>query len=210
MTYSPQQEISIFGLLRHGETLWNTQKKIQGSCDSPLTPNGIAETREWFKTLSNWDWDQIYASDLGRVQQTVAILNEDLQLPVYFDHRLREQDWGDWEGRTLLSIKRDHKRELNERVALGWEFSAPGGETRTSVRNRVFKTLRHIEKKTPCRKTLLVCHRGVINTVLYHLSGRRFMPEEDPLLQHNKLHLIACHKGVFKIHMLNITRQSTK
>lgn len=208
MTNSLPKKTSIFGLLRHGQTQWNALKKIQGSGDSPLTPKGITETRQWLKTLNGWKWDQIYASDLGRVRQTVAILNDMLQLPVYFDDRLREQNWGEWEGRTLSSIKKYHKKELNERIALGWEFSAPGGETRTSVCNRVFETLRHIEKKTPCRKTLIVCHRGVINTVLYHLNGRQFMPEEEPLIQHNKLHLIACDKGVFKIHMLNIPRQS--
>lgn len=202
------QEASIFGLLRHGETQWNTLKKIQGFCNSPLTPKGIAETRQWLTTLGDWEWDQIYASDLGRVRQTVAILNEELQLPVYFDERLREQNWGDWEGRTLSSITKDHKKELNERVALGWEFSAPGGETRTSVCNRVFETLGQIAKETPGKKTLIVCHRGVIMAVLYHLSGRRFMPEETPLVQYNKFHLIAWDKKLFKIHTLNISKQS--
>ncbi|MFT5700296.1 MAG: broad specificity phosphatase PhoE [Desulforhopalus sp.] len=206
-TASSYGDTSIFGLLRHGETEWNTQNKIQGFRDSPLTPKGISQTHQWAKALGQWEWDQIYASDLGRVRQTVAILNETLQLPTHFDKRLREQNWGDWEGLTLSSIKVNHKKELGERVALGWGFSAPGGETRTSVLDRVFRALRDIAKETPPKRTLIICHQGVIKTILYNLSGRQFLPDEDPLIQHNNFHLIGCNKELFKICELNIPRQ---
>lgn len=207
MTAIPTPTASIFGLLRHGETEWNTQKRIQGSCNSPLTPKGISQTKEWAHILHQWEWDQIYASDLGRVKQTVAILNESLQLPTYFDERLREQNWGEWEGLTIPSVKRDFKQELRRRVALGWEFSAPGGESRTSVLNRVFEALEQIVKEAPRKKTLIVCHQGVIKAILYHLSGREFLPEEDPLIQHNNFHLLSYDKNTFDILRLNIPRQ---
>ena len=209
MTTPSFSETSIFGLLRHGETEWNTQKKIQGFKNSPLTQNGIFQTKEWALTLQKLVWDQIYASDLGRVKQTVAILNEVLKLPTHFDKRLREQNWGDWEGLTIQSVKTDCKEELKKRVILGWNFSAPGGETRVSVLNRVLEILQHISKDHSGKKTLIVCHQGVIKAILYHLSNRQFLPEEDPLIQHNNLHLISCTKGTFKIHELNIPRLST-
>ncbi len=82
MTNLPSQTNSIFGLLRHGETEWNTKKRIQGFSNSPLTAKGISQTKEWAETLQQWEWDQIYASDLGRVKQTAAILNESLNLPL--------------------------------------------------------------------------------------------------------------------------------
>jgi len=202
------QETSIFGLLRHGETEWNSQKKVQGFMNSPLTPKGISQTKEWAETLQQWKWDQIYASDLGRVKQTVAILNESLQLPTFFDKRLREQNWGDWEGLTIPAIKRDYKEELKKRVALGWGFSAPGGETRSSILERVLEALQSINENHPGQKTLIVCHQGVIKAVLYHLSNRQFLPEEDPLIQHNNFHIIRCAKSSFNIEELNISRQS--
>jgi len=202
------QETSIFGLLRHGETEWNSQKKVQGFMNSPLTPKGISQTKEWAETLQQWKWDQIYASDLGRVKQTVAILNESLQLPTFFDKRLREQNWGDWEGLTIPAIKRDYKEELKKRVALGWGFSAPGGETRSSILERVLEALQSINENHPGQKTLIVCHQGVIKAVLYHLSNRQFLPEEDPLIQHNNFHIIRCIKNNFNIEKLNISRQN--
>lgn len=207
MTNLPSQANSIFGLLRHGETEWNTKKRIQGLNNSPLTAKGISQTKEWAKTLQQWEWDQIYASDLGRVKQTTEILNQSLQLPTFFDKRLREQNWGDWEGLTIPALKRDYKEELTKRVALGWEFSAPGGETRSSVLERVYKSLQSISQNHPGKRTLIVCHQGVIKALLYHLSNRQFLPEEDPLIQHNNFHIISCTQNNFNIERLNISRQ---
>ncbi|BHH84399.1 histidine phosphatase family protein [Desulforhopalus sp. 52FAK] len=197
---------SLFGLLRHGETEWNTQKKIQGLKNSPLTPWGISQTRAWLPTLQKWDWDQIYASDLGRVKQTVALLNEGLHIPFHFDVRLREQNWGDWEGRTIASIRAEQAEQLKTRVARGWDFSAPGGETRASVRDRVFTVLKEIADNSPGKKTLIVCHQGIIKAILYHLSNRAFLPEEDSIVKANNLHLITHNDNIFTIDTLNIER----
>ncbi len=198
--------ITIFGLLRHGETNWNTQKKIQGWGDSPLTENGKEKTRKWAEVLHSYGWDQIIASDLGRVRETVTILNSSLNLPVTFDERLREQNWGDWEGLTIPTIKKCFKKELSRRVAMGWDFSAPGGESRLAVRERVLAALLSMAEKWSGRKILVVCHQGVIKTVLYFLTARAFVPGEDPLLQHNCLHLISCSGKNFSPVRLNISR----
>lgn len=202
----PKDAISLFGLLRHGETVWNTQKKIQGLENSPLTQKGITKTKAWLSTLQQWEWDQIYASDLGRVKETVAILNEELPIPTYFDTRLREQNWGEWEGRTIASIKKNQGEDLARRVAMGWDFSAPGGESRASVRDRVFEVMHEITDTTPGKKTLIVCHQGIIKTILYHLSDRAFLPEEDSIIQPNNLHLISCCDNTFAIDTLNIAK----
>lgn len=187
-----QQSCTLFGLLRHGQTEWNTQKRIQGSGDSPLTAKGKAKTVLWGNFLKNDHWDRIIASDLGRVRATVDILNQKLQLPVTFDERLREQLWGDWEGLTLPFIKENYKEELARRVAMGWGFSAPGGETRIAVRDRVLTALIETAEKWPDKKILVICHRGVVRSVLYSITGREFLPEEDPLLKPNRLQIISC------------------
>jgi broad specificity phosphatase PhoE len=198
--------ITTFGLLRHGQTEWNTLKKIQGSSDSPLTPEGKEQTSEWAKTLKEFRWDRIIASDLGRVKETVQILNRELQLPVVFDHRLREQNWGKWEGLTIPYLKENYKKELARRVAMGWHFAAPGGETRLAVKDRVLSTLLEAAEKWSGHKTLVVCHQGVIKSVLYYITDREFLPGEDPLLQHNRLHLMSCSLGQFSPMELNIPR----
>ena len=197
---------TTFGLLRHGQTEWNILKKIQGSEDSPLTSQGKKETKEWAETLKSYGWDRIIASDLGRVKTTVSIINQKLNLPVTFDPSLREQHWGNWEGLTLPSIQENFPEDLARRVAMGWQFSAPGGETRQAVRDRVLATLLKNAKSWPGKKILVVCHQGVVKSVLYSITKRKFMPGEDPLLQHNRLHIINCTLQHFSPLQLNIPR----
>ena len=200
---------TIFGLLRHGQTEWNILKKIQGSADSPLSEEGKKQTNAWADTLKSLAWDRIIASDLGRVQATVEILNRRLCLPISFDARLREQHWGDWEGLTLPFVQQNFTEDLARRVAMGWEFAAPGGETRRAVKDRVLATLLECAQKWPGQKILVVCHQGVVKSILYSFDGRDFLPGEDPLLQHNRLHLISCTGQSFTPLRLNIMRTPT-
>jgi len=199
---------TTFGLLRHGQTEWNTLKKIQGSADSPLTARGKRETSSWVKTLQPYHWDRIIASDLGRVRETVDILNRELDLPVSFDARLREQHWGDWEGLTIPFIQENLTEELARRVARGWQFSAPGGETRLAVKDRVLATLLESAATWPGQKILVVCHQGVVKSVLYFFLDRKFLPAEEALLHPNRLHLISCSAQQFAPLELNIARST--
>lgn len=198
---------TFFGLLRHGQTEWNTEKRIQGYGDSPLTAAGREQTAKWVPTLQAYRWDRIFASDLGRVRETVAIINHHLQLPVDYDPRLREQGWGEWEGLTLPYIQANFQAELARRVARGWNFAAPGGESRQAVKDRVFSALRETSLNWPGRHILVICHQGVIKTALYHLTGREFLPGEDPLLHHNRLHIISFSGTDFTTVQLNISRR---
>jgi len=199
---------TTFGFLRHGQTEWNRLKKIQGSCDSPLTEKGRAEVAEWSHTLQQFNWDRIFASDLGRAKETVEIINNQLCLPVAFDSRLREQMWGEWEGLTISYINENFSDDLARRVEMGWDFSAPAGETRLAVKNRVEEALLEAAKKWPAQKILIICHQGVVKTTLYHITNRQFLPGEDPLLKHNRLHMISCCQNRFTPLKLNIPRET--
>jgi len=199
-------EPTTFGLLRHGQTEWNLLKKIQGSADSPLSSAGREHCRQWAKVLDGCRWARILASDQGRARETVAILNSQWRVPESFDPRLREQNWGEWEGLTIPTIEKEFADQLQARVALGWQFSAPGGETRLAVRERAFAALGDAAARWPGEKILVICHQGVIKTTLYSLTGREFIPGDDPLLHHDRLHLIACDNGQFHPVRLNIPR----
>lgn len=197
---------TVFGLLRHGQTEWNLVKRVQGLEDSPLTDTGRQQTAEWGQTLQRFQFERILGSDLGRVRETVGIINQTLFLPVTVDKRLREQSWGDWEGLTLPHITSRYQEELRRQVAKGWDFTAPGGESRSAVRDRLFAALTDAAARWPGEKILVVCHQGVIKAALYHLTDREFLPGEDPLLHHNSLHLIHCVGDRFRLGELNIPR----
>ena len=175
--------VTVFGLIRHGRTRWNAEHRIQGWRDSPLSREGEAMARHWGKRLASLGWDRILASDLGRARQTAELVNRALGLDLATDPRLREQDWGQWSGLRLPELRRDLPRELERQESRGWEFRPPGGESRRELLARVRTALEDAHRCHPGQRILVVCHEGVIKTVLYHLLGRAFLPTEKKILR---------------------------
>lgn len=119
-------------VLRHGETEWNAQGRMQGWLDSPLTARGRAQAARQADTLTTLgmfergDEVQFFVSPLGRTQQTA-----DIALPGVTpnpDDRLREISVGDWEGQVLSDLKARHPERFREEDPLYWYDHAPGGE----------------------------------------------------------------------------------
>jgi probable phosphoglycerate mutase len=198
-------QATSFGLIRHAATLWNEKKMIQGRLDSPLSGNGRKMAAEWGRSLASFSWQRIICSDLGRTRATAELINHTLKLPVHPDRRFREQDWGEWSGRTLAEVKKHHKKQLSDLVRNGWAFRPPGGESRTEVLARSLAALHEAHTTWPGESILVVCHEGIIKCLLYHLSGRQFLPEEPRLINKGyQLHLLE-HKQELIIKELNYT-----
>ncbi len=201
---SNPQQITRFSLLRHGRTVWNEQRRLQGRGDSPLTDSGRQLVGIWAEQLKENGFARIIASDLGRVKETVCILNRVLDLPVHFDSRLQEQSWGDWEGLSLAEIREEQPDILEQQIEAGWDFNAPRGESRQAVKERVFTAFDEFHRRYPGEHILIVCHQAVINCTLYHLAGRLFMPYEPKLVKKGYMHEIIREQSGFKTSQLNI------
>ena len=93
--------VTRFGLLRHAETHWNREKRIQGHSNSALTSEGKLQAEEWGRLISTFQWDRIITSDLGRALETATRVNHSLNLTIDREARLREQNWGRWEGKKI-------------------------------------------------------------------------------------------------------------
>ncbi len=109
-----QLKITRFGLIRHAQTVWNREKKVQGHSDSPLTLEGELQASRWGKILDQFPWNRLLASDTGRALATAEIINAYLKIPLTIDSRLREQDWGHWVGKTIPQIKAEAPQLLEE------------------------------------------------------------------------------------------------
>ena len=187
-------KITRFGLMRHAQTVWNRQKKIQGLSDSPLTAGGERQASGWGRILSRFSWDRILASDTGRALETAERVNLSLRIPIDTDSRIREQDWGRWVGKTIVQLKAEQPLELAQQINAGWDFQPPGGEDRQSVLARSQAALQDAFTRWPGENILVVIHEGVIKCLVYHLSGRQFLPTEPPLLKSYQLHRLI-HDG---------------
>jgi probable phosphoglycerate mutase len=197
------QPFTRFGLIRHARTLWNRDKRIQGQLDSPLSTEGRQAAIHWGKVLAGISWNRILASELERCQVTAALINQTLKVPLALDHRLIEQNWGGWSGRTLKDLQRKEAEALRKQIAAGWWFCPPQGESRQAVWQRSRNALIDAAGRWPGQNILTICHEGVIKALTYRLSQRRFMPDEAPLLQPGYLHWLVYKIDGLAIEALN-------
>jgi probable phosphoglycerate mutase len=195
--------ITRFGLVRHAETFWNREKRIQGQSDSALTDKGKQDADNWGRRLSRFSWDGILMSDSGRAVETAARINNHLQAPIESDPRLREQDWGRWTGRIISQIETEVSSLLQEKQMRGWKFCPPGGEDRLSVWHRSRSALTEAANRWRGDTILIVTHEGVIKSLIYHLSGRHFLPDEPALLKSYNLHWLIFSNNVLRIEEVN-------
>jgi probable phosphoglycerate mutase len=192
-----------FGLIRHAQTDWNREKKIQGHSDSALTANGKKQASSWGRRLFQFPWDRLLASDSGRALATAERINAFLNIPLETDPRLREQDWGDWVSKTIPQIQTEAYQVLEEQINAGWNFCPPGGESRDSVLERSQEALMEAADRYPGDNLLVVTHEGVIKCLVYYLCGRKFLPTEPRLLQSYRLHWLVFDRQGLQIEKVN-------
>jgi broad specificity phosphatase PhoE len=165
-------------LVRHGETDWNADGRLQGQTDRPLSDFGRRQARRLAEELVDEELEAIYSSDLARARETAEILGERLGLPVVLDADLREKDWGTWEG--LTSVERD-------RV----EFV---GESTDEHRDRILRSLRRISERHPDPgRVLVVTHGGSMRRVQTAALGWAM-----PVVENCGRWLCACEDGSFR------------
>ena len=195
-----------FGLIRHAETRWNRESRIQGHGDSSLTDSGKREADAWGRQLKRVAWDRLLGSDLGRAVDTAAIINRHLQIPFEADPRLREQDWGEWTAKPSDTIKYKELHKLDEDKRSGWLFCPPGGEDRISVWQRSHNALVAAARKWPGNTILVVTHEGVIRNLIYRLCNRIYAPGESSLIKSRNLHWLVIHQSGLQLHEINALR----
>ena len=152
-------------LLRHGQTAFNAERRMQGHMDIPLNPHGVRQAAAMGALLRDLipdpaDW-RIVASPLMRAQDTARAAGAALGLPVETDRRLIEVTVGEWEGRLLDDVAAEHPELFKSRQ---WFFHAPGGETYDQMAGRIGAWLDELPPE-PERKVIAVCH-GVTSRIL--------------------------------------------
>ena len=193
--------LTYFALMRHAETTWNREKRIQGQQDAPLTSNGREQAMSWGCALARHRLDYMLSSDLGRATHTATLINHSLLLPCSLEPRLREQDWGSWSGSKLSDLL--NTNELKAQVKLGWDFRPSKGESRLEVLHRSRQALLDIAQQMKGNRILVITHGGVIRCLLYRLCDRKFIPDEPPLIKPYRLHWLSCNNENFQVHRLN-------
>ena len=144
-------------LVRHGETDWNRQRRIQGLTDIPLNDTGREQARATGMLLTRRHWDAIYASPLSRARETAEIIAAEVGLPEpTLVDALVERNYGTAEGLDWLEVETQYPHGT----------AVPGRESREEVAARVIPALMELATAHPGESLLIVSHGGAIRAVL--------------------------------------------
>ncbi|HZT55884.1 MAG TPA: histidine phosphatase family protein [Burkholderiaceae bacterium] len=167
----PDQQPTRILAIRHGETDWNVEHRIQGQLDVPLNEVGRWQLQRLALALADEAIDAVYSSDLLRALETAQAVARGCGLPIVTDVGLRERGFGEFEGLTYAEIDA-HWPALAER----WRkrdpsFGTPGGETLNAFYARSVATATRLAALHPGQTIALVSHGGVLDC-LYRAATR--------------------------------------
>lgn len=155
--------------IRHGETAWNRDTRIQGHLDIPLNDTGLWQAGRAAEALRDEALAAVYASDLSRAHQTASAIAGTLSLSVQTHTGLRERCFGVFQGRTWTELEAgwpDAARAWRQRVP---DFAPEGGESLLQLRERVLATLAELAARHLGEQIVVVAHGGVLD-ILYRAA----------------------------------------
>lgn len=170
-----KDRITELYLIRHGETELNTKGVYYGWTDCELSENGIMQAEDLADILQNVSFDAVISSSLIRAVVTAAVVSGFTPDEVIKDDRLRELNFGDWEGMHHSEVKEKYK-EAWEKWGMDWKNAAPPrGESFGEIYSRVKCCIEDILKKHKGERVLVVSHQGAMRIIPMVLLG---LPEE--------------------------------
>jgi len=160
--------------IRHGETAWNKERRMQGRSDIPLNDYGRKLARITAAALSDIPFELIYTSPLLRAKETAQIMAAGRNLPVHEDVRLIEMGFGIGEGKTLEEIRSMPETGLYRFLDSPETYLPPeGAESFDELYARCQSFIKEVilpAEKT-CQAMLVICHGALIRGMIHHITG---------------------------------------
>lgn len=158
-------------LIRHGETANAGEVCFNGHFDIDLSDHGNEQSRSVATALKNLPIKAVYSSDLKRTQIGAQYVAAEHGLKHVPCEELRELAFGDWEGLSVAEVNRKYPDKLKERLGNIELFHVEGGESFFQLRDRVIPKFEKIISGHPHDNIVILCHGGVIRTILAHILG---------------------------------------
>jgi broad specificity phosphatase PhoE len=168
--------------IRHGQTVYNAQGRIQGQTDVVLSELGVAQGEAVADALADKPITAVYSSPLRRALQTAEPLADRLGLTVQTDPRLMEMNLGDFQGQLRAELDREYPEAFTRWRSGDPDFAFPGGESRRSLTTRAlaaFDTIRRTEHSHVAVVTHGALLLAVIRAMLHIASEIRMPPLEN-------------------------------
>ncbi|MGD9871526.1 MAG: histidine phosphatase family protein [Thauera sp.] len=187
-------------LVRHGETAWNVERRLQGHLDIPLNTVGQRQAEAAAANLERTPFAAFYSSDLTRTRETAATVARPHGLAVRPEPRLRERHYGAFQGLTYAEAARLHPDTYRLFVARDTDFSFPGGgESLNTFAARVRAALEDIAARHRGEQVLVVTHGGVLDVVHRIASSTDLRAPRDFALPNAALNWIEHTAGAWRM-----------
>jgi probable phosphoglycerate mutase len=158
--------------IRHGETAWNVDTRIQGQLDIPLNDTGVWQARQAALALADEPIDAIYTSDLQRAHSTAQAIAHTTGAPLSTHEGLRERSFGHFQGRTFAQIEVELPEDAHRWRKRDPHYAPIGGESLVALRERVAHTVHSLAEQHQGGQVVMVAHGGVLDAI-YRLATRQ-------------------------------------
>ncbi|KAA3664305.1 MAG: histidine phosphatase family protein [Chloroflexi bacterium] len=156
-------------LIRHGQTDWNLEGRMQGHEDIPLNKTGEQQAQALAKRLATWPIQAIYTSDLQRSLKTAVTIGNTIGIKPIINPVWRERDLGALSGLTRTEARTQFPKALNHRNHT--KIHPPNGEDHQTLQNRGLTAFRQIAATHPDQMVAVVSHGGLLHVLVAHLIG---------------------------------------
>ena len=193
-------------LVRHGETAWNAEGRVQGHLDSPLTDIGRRGASCLAARLHSVSFNAGYCSDLGRARNTMDAIISGTTTSVKFLTDLREKAYGSWEGVTFQEVRNRYFDEYQRLFEDDVDFAPSGGESDVDL---VQRTKRFVDKVNHTHSEdediLIVAHGGSLRAVLVNVLELPMESLWHFRLDNCSLSIVTTHTNDTSVHLWNDT-----
>ena len=189
--------------VRHGQTVWNVEKRFQGLSDSPLTELGITQAKLLGEKLKDIKFDKFYSTSLKRANDTANYIKGNRKQEVEIFDDFVEISMGDMEGIQQEEFKKLYPEQVKNFFFNQLEYnpSSCKGESFLEVRERVIKGLnKFVELNKNYERVLVVSHGATLKTLLHYISGKDISTLSDEAIPKNTSYTIVKYQnGKFEI-----------
>jgi len=190
-------------LIRHGETAWNAESRIQGQLDVPLSNAGIWQAGRLAQRLAGERIDAIFASDLARAWLTAQPIGQSRQIDPVPDLRLRERHFGIFQGHTLDEISTRWPSEFASWRERDPDWAIPEGESGQQFIDRVLHALDEIAHRHAGQTVAVVAHGGVLDVAYRHARGLAWNAPRQHLMANAALNRVTARAQPLQIEVLD-------
>ena len=159
-------------LIRHGQTAWNAERRIQGQLDAELDDTGRAQARALAPTLSELGFGAFYCSTSSRTRETAALALAPAAPDIVYRDELREIHLGAWQGRLWDDVIAETPAMVERLLGADPAFAVDGAEGYPELQRRGVAAIERIVDERAADVVLVVSHGALIKTVLAHYAGR--------------------------------------